>query len=121
MKAHKLSIGVGLLCMTALLLTVCRAAEEAGKNASTPKATVVTSTGGGQTVQAKGTETSVGQETRVTVITGSYIPRRIRRAGRITDTALNVIVIDRAEIEHSGAVGVAELLAKEPGIKVKRN
>ena len=44
------------------------------------------------------------------LLTGSHIKQEIRRNGRITDGATQVIVIDRATIERSGASDLKQLL-----------
>ena len=49
---------------------------------------------------------------RVT-LTGSYITQNIHRTGRITDGANSVIVIDRAEIDRSGAQDLKQLLRQQ--------
>ncbi len=46
-------------------------------------------------------------------LTGSYIAQNIRRTGRITDGANPVIVIDRKEIERSGAQDLKQLLRQQ--------
>jgi outer membrane cobalamin receptor len=46
-------------------------------------------------------------------LTGSRIKRTVRRSGRITDGPFNVVVIDRATIEHSGAADLKQLLARQ--------
>lgn len=44
--------------------------------------------------------------------TGSYIPRTIRRQGEITDGANQLIVLDRAAIERSGASDLKQVLIR---------
>src|SRR6266536_1178172 len=46
-------------------------------------------------------------------LTGSYIAQNIRRTGRITDGANPVLVIDRKEIERSGAQDLKQLLRQQ--------
>ena len=53
------------------------------------------------------------------VLTGSHLPQQYRRYGRITDGALNVVVIDRRDIEHSGATSLAGVLSHVPGIRLR--
>jgi outer membrane cobalamin receptor len=47
------------------------------------------------------------------LVTGSYIKQPVRRNGRITDGANQVIVIDRDTIERSGASDVKQLLVHQ--------
>ena len=47
------------------------------------------------------------------LLTGSYIKQNIRRNGRITDGPSQVIVLDRATIERSGASDLRQLLAHQ--------
>jgi hypothetical protein len=51
-----------------------------------------------------------------TIETGSHLKQKIKRNGRITDGASQVIVIDRQDIERSGASTVTQLLRKYPAI-----
>jgi hypothetical protein len=54
-------------------------------------------------------------ETKV-VITGSYIPRTVKRSGSITDAPFQVEVFDANDIQRSGASTTAEFLRKRvPG------
>ena len=46
-------------------------------------------------------------------ITGSHLKRDVRRIGRTVDTPFPTIVIDRQEIDRSGAVSIAEVLRKQ--------
>lgn len=119
MKARSWMLATTVFCANALVLTTCRAGGDTAPPASTPKAAIVAPTGAGQTVPSQMTKTSVAGQTNATVLTGSYLPTQIKRAGRITDGALNVTVIDRAVIDQSGAASVAQVLAREPGIRIK--
>ena len=47
------------------------------------------------------------------LLTGSYIKQDVRRTGRITDGANQVIVLDRDMIERSGASDVRQLLTHQ--------
>ena len=47
------------------------------------------------------------------ILTGSNIKQSVRRAGRITDGANSVIVIDRVAIDHSGAQDLKQLLRQQ--------
>ena len=118
MKTRGFKVGVGILCANMLLLVICQAAEGTGKAGSVSNVTVVASTSASQTVQPKGTQTLVAVKTGTDVVTGSYIPGNMKRAGQITDGPYNLKVIDRTEIENSGAASVAQILARQPGIKV---
>lgn len=62
-----------------------------------------------------------GDETKTTpptpkdeqvILTGSYIKRDVKRAGRITDGPTQVLVIDRKAIERSGASDLKQLLVR---------
>jgi outer membrane cobalamin receptor len=119
MKGRNFIVGVALFCASSLLLATCQAAEEVIKVPPSPKAAVASQTGANQTVKPQKPDTSVAQQTKPTVLTGSYIPTKIKRDGRITDGAYNVTVIDQREIEHSGAASLAQVLAQEPGITIK--
>jgi len=46
-------------------------------------------------------------------LTGSYIKRVVRQNGRITDGPFEVVVIDRAMIERSGARDLRQLLLQQ--------
>ena len=46
-------------------------------------------------------------------LTGSYIKRAVRQNGRITDGPFEVVVIDRAMIERSGAQDLRQLLVQQ--------
>ena len=47
------------------------------------------------------------------LLTGSYTRQNIRRTGQITDGSSQVIVLDRATIERSGASDVKQLLVHQ--------
>ena len=118
MKTRGFKVGVGVLCVNVLLLVICQAAEGTGKAGSVSNVTVVASTSASQIVQPRGTQTLVAAKTGANVVTGSYIPGKMKKAGQITDGPYNLKVIDRTEIENSGAASVAQVLARQPGIKV---
>jgi outer membrane cobalamin receptor len=119
MKTCGFKVGVGVLCANALLLVICQAAEGTGKAGSVSNVTAVASTSVSQAVQPRGTQTLVAAKTGTDVVTGSYIPSKMKRAGQITDGPYNLKVIDRTEIENSGAASVAQVLAMQPGIRVR--
>jgi outer membrane cobalamin receptor len=75
-------------------------AGDAAKTASAPKPAVQN-------------DNPVIQTERNVELTGSRIKRTVRRSGRITDGPFNVVVIDRATIEHSGAADLKQLLARQ--------
>ena len=100
MKVYSLVNVLAILCSSVILLTGGLASEQTSQ---LPESGVL----------------AAGNAKRID-ITGTYIPFRIKRVGRITNGPDNLIVIDRAQIESSGAAGVAEVLAKEPGIRVIR-
>ena len=58
--------------------------------------------------QAASTEDKGG-----TLLTGSYMKQKVNRAGRITDGASQVIVLDRDMIERSGASDLKQLLTHQ--------
>ncbi|PWU18808.1 MAG: hypothetical protein C5B50_08040 [Verrucomicrobia bacterium] len=47
---------------------------------------------------------------REPLTTGSHIPRKVKRAGVITDGTSQVVVLDRKAIEESGAADAQQLL-----------
>ena len=109
MKALKLTTAVALLCVNGLLLAICQAAEDGGKTSVAPAATSLN-------VRTKGKKSQVAQDTNTIVITGSYIPRKVKVTGRVTDGPGNVVVIDRGEIQRSGAATTAQVLSRVPGL-----
>lgn len=52
-------------------------------------------------------------------VTGTHIERPVKRIGRTYDTPQSIHVIDRKRIEQSGASTVAQLLRRQPGIRVR--
>jgi outer membrane cobalamin receptor len=57
-------------------------------------------------------------EDQLVEITGSHIPKQVRRIGRTTDSVQPLYVIDRTEIKRSGATTVADVLRTVPFAKV---
>jgi hypothetical protein len=53
---------------------------------------------------------SAGSE--LVLLTGSYLKQDVRRDGRITDGANQVIIIDRKSIERSGASSLRQVLSR---------
>lgn len=60
------------------------------------------------------------EEPKKVELTGSRIPRVVKKAGRITDGAQPVTVIDQKQIQRSGAQDLAGVLRTDPSIVVKR-
>ncbi|MEO7318664.1 MAG: Plug domain-containing protein [Chthoniobacteraceae bacterium] len=52
-------------------------------------------------------------------VTGTNIARPVKRVGHTYDTPLAIHVIDRAQIEQSGASSVGQLLRRQPGVRVR--
>ncbi|MCS7089212.1 MAG: hypothetical protein RMN51_10860 [Verrucomicrobiota bacterium] len=51
------------------------------------------------------------------VITGSYIPRQVKRMGQTADTPFPVHILDGRDIERTGAGTVAEALRRVPAVR----
>lgn len=51
------------------------------------------------------------------VITGSYIPREVKRMGQTADTPFPIHILDSRDIERSGAATVAEALRRVPAVR----
>jgi outer membrane cobalamin receptor len=47
-------------------------------------------------------------------VTGSHIPREVQRIGRTTDSIAPVYVLDRTDIDRSGATSVGAVLRRVP-------
>lgn len=60
-------------------------------------------------------QTSVTPQLRETVVTATRTPQPL------SDLVADVTIIDREVIERSGAVGLADVLARVPGIEISRN
>jgi outer membrane receptor for Fe3+-dicitrate len=58
--------------------------------------------------------TKQSSATNKVVVTGSHIPRKIKHYGNLSETSSPVYVVDRKEIERSGASTITELLTKLP-------
>jgi hypothetical protein len=63
--------------------------------------------------------TFITHEEKVTYITGSYIPRKVKRVGLIQDSPYHLVVYDREFIQRSGAQNLAQFLARDPAITVR--
>lgn len=59
----------------------------------------------------------VRAKTKPTAVTGSNIKKKLRRTGRLVDTASPVVVIDRDDLDQSGASTVGEVLRRFPFIR----
>ena len=99
MKARSIVYVLALLCLVTAL-TAAKASEAV--------------------VSPQGTEMLTGGEATKVEISGSYVPSIIRRIGRITTGSDNLVIIDRQEIETSGASDVAQLLLRDPSIRIRR-
>jgi hypothetical protein len=119
MKALQLVVVGAIVCANAVLLPRCRAADNTGKATATEKATVVASTSGSQTNHSSATRKLGAAETKAICLTGSNIPQKVKKAGRITKGTLNVTVIDQSEIGKSGAATLAQVLARDPGVSTR--
>lgn len=51
------------------------------------------------------------------VITGSHIPREVKRMGQTADTPFPIHILDSRDIERSGAATVAEALRRVPAVR----
>jgi outer membrane cobalamin receptor len=118
MKARSLMVAAVVLCASAFIVTVCRAADERDKADSTTKASVAAPDAGKMAHPQKAVAPAAKQAKPATM-TGSYIPGKIKTTGRITDGEYNVTIIDRDRIERSGGADVAQILAREPGITIR--
>jgi outer membrane receptor for monomeric catechols len=120
MKVQDILMVVLVLSLNNVLSTICLASDEGGKAAGVSSASVVAAVPTSQAAPLQKTDASAIAKTNAAVTTGSYVSDKTKRTGRITDGALNVTVLDRDEIEHSGSATLAQILSKEPGITVRR-
>jgi outer membrane cobalamin receptor len=107
MKFNRPNRSVGLACAAALLITAIARAD-----APTPKSV----TAAVQTPATTNTANSVksdGLKGKV-IVTGSNIPQDVKRVGRTTDSISPVLVIDRQDIQRSGATTVGDVLRRLP-------
>jgi hypothetical protein len=74
----------------------------AEKNQPAPKALASTNS-----------QKNAGSTQTNSVLTGSYIKQLIKRNGRITDGANQVIIVDSNAIQHSGARDLKQLLIQQ--------
>lgn len=61
----------------------------------------------------------VSLKSKPVTVTGSNISRPAKRIGNTYDTPLAIRVIDRRQIEQSGARTLGQLLRREPGISIR--
>lgn len=60
---------------------------------------------------------NAGEKQAAQLLTGSRIPTTARRVGRTAETPYPIYIIDRKEIEQSGAASVAEVLRRCPAVR----
>ena len=90
-----------------ILVAVAMADEKAAPNSpATTKTSGTAEDTGKQSAAEKRAEQSKQ------VITGSYIPNKVRRNGPVPNTASPVYVIDRKAIDQTGASTVAQVLKR---------
>jgi len=70
-----------------------------------------------KTAPKKATAPQKSAEKQV-LVTGSLIPRTVKRQGGIVDTPQNVYVLDREEMQRYGAATTADALRRLPGVRV---
>jgi len=98
-----------IICSTSCVLILEAAAAEE-KAASSPESKT-------QTTEKREKKTNMAESARNAeaskgVITGSYIPQKLKRNGTIADTTSPVTVIDRKAIDQTGASTVAQVLKR---------
>jgi len=57
------------------------------------------------------------EEDKERIITGSHIPRKVKRMGQTADTPFPIHILDSRDIELSGAATVAEALRRVPAVR----
>ncbi|MGA4645250.1 hypothetical protein [Limisphaera sp. 4302-co] len=57
------------------------------------------------------------EEEKERIITGSHIPRKVKRMGQTADTPFPIHILDSRDIELSGAATVAEALRRVPAVR----
>src|SRR5262245_38636581 len=102
-----------IICSTSCVLILDAAAAEE-KAASSPESKA-------QASEKRENKTNLAESARNAeaskcVITGSYIPQKIKRNGTIADTTSPVSVIDRKAIDQTGASTVAQVLKRRVAI-----
>src|SRR5436309_7662048 len=94
------------ILVLAMSLSVCSVALACGKDKQKHKSLSAD-------VSKSGRAKVGGQANSGVLLTGSYIKQDIRRNGRITDGANQVVVLDRETIERSGASDLKQLLVHQ--------
>src|SRR2546422_6390303 len=93
------------ILVLAMSLSVCSVALACGKDKQKHKSR--------SAEVSKNALAQGGQANSGVLLTGSYIKQDIRRNGRITDGANQVVVLDRETIERSGASDLKQLLVHQ--------
>ena len=103
MKTNHLIMGRGVvifLCSIALLVSVGKVVAEGASSAVKGKPVVT----GKRAVPA-------GEVQLIRpIVTGSYLPRTVRRYGMVAETCSPVYVIDQEQIQRSGAATLAGVM-----------
>ena len=97
---------IGSTGMVLILVTAAWADEKVAANASSTTKKI------GKQEKAKVTETAKRGEESNRVITGSYIPHKVKRNGPMADTTSPVYIIDRKAIDQTGATTVSQVLRR---------
>jgi len=98
-----------VICSTSavlILVAVAVADEKAASNSESTRQT------GGKAEGETGTSSKPAEESKQ-VITGSYIPHKVKRNGAIAKTTSPVYVIDRKMIDQTGATTVSQVLKRQ--------
>jgi outer membrane cobalamin receptor len=90
-----------------ILVAVAMADEKAAANSQ-----ATTKTSGTAEDTAKQSAAAKRAEQSKQVITGSYIPNKVRRKGPVPNTASPVYIIDREAIDQTGATTVSQVLKR---------
>lgn len=112
---------LAFVCSVSLVLPALAADEKSVQTPAEPpqrKEAGTTDLGQPQEPKQK-VKTLVVREQKRMVLTGSHIPRTVGRVGRITDAPSPVTVIDREQIQRSGAQTLADVLRTDPSITIK--
>ncbi len=120
MKTRSLAKLAATACAIAVLSPVYLRADEPQQKQPAVKGDLAAPAKQGQTVQApEKIQTYITREHKITYITGSYIPREVKRVGLIQDSPYHVTVYDRAYIQRTGAQTVGQILSGDPAIIVR--
>jgi outer membrane cobalamin receptor len=105
-----------IICSTCAVLILIAAAVADEKAAANSESR--TKTSGKAEDTTKKSEAANRAEQSKQVITGSYIPSKVRRNGPMHNTTSPVYVIDRQAIDQTGATTVAQVLKRQaPGVR----